>query len=72
MGITDYGTSLEGAKITDLDFSVDVVIFTKTSEVLVHILDIESEPSGLKFSWINTKIPEFFPYLVGALISQHL
>ena len=35
----DYGLSMGDAKITDLEFSADVAIFTKTLEVIVHVLN---------------------------------
>ena len=61
-GETDCGISLGEATITDLDFADDIVIFAETLEALVaalDILNIESEPLGLKVSWIKTKIQKF-------------
>ena len=46
------GISSGDTKITDLDFAVDVVIFTETLEVLFHALDtlyMESDPLELNF-----------------------
>ena len=57
--MTDCGISLSEAVITDLDFSNDVVIFIESLEVLVDALDTlskESQPLGLKVSWIKAKI----------------
>ena len=59
---TDCGISLGEATITDLDFADDIVIFSETLEDLVATLDtlsMESEPLGLKVSWIKTKIQKF-------------
>ena len=47
------------AKIIDIDFAVDVVIFAETLEVLLYALDkliMGSKYLGLKFSWIKTRI----------------
>ena len=62
---TDCGISLGEATITDLDFADDIVIFAETLEALVAALDtlsMESEPLGLKVSWIKTKILKFIAF----------
>ena len=62
MGKTDCGTSLGEAMITDLDFSVDFLIFGETLEFLMGALDTlsaESEPLGLNVSLIKIKIQKF-------------
>ena len=54
---TDCGILLGDAKITDLDFADDVVIFTETLEVLLHAFDtmnMDSAPIGLRVSQIKT------------------
>ena len=59
MGKINCGISLEDARITDLDFADDIVIFSDMLEVLVHALDtlsMEFEPFKLNFSWIKTEI----------------
>ena len=51
--------------ITNLDFADDVLIFAETLEVHMHALDtliMESEPLGLKVSWIKTKIQKFIAF----------
>ena len=50
---TDCGVSVGEVTITDLDFADDVVIFTKTLEVLAGLLDtleLDSESLSLKVS----------------------
>ena len=52
---TDCAMPLGEAMITYLDFADDDVIFSETLEVLVgtlETLNTESEPLGLKVSWI--------------------
>ena len=48
---THFGVSLEKTRITGLNFSSDVVVFTETIEVVLHSMDsltMESKPIGLK------------------------
>ena len=48
--------------ITYIDFAEDVAIVAETSEVLAGTVDTltsESEPHGLKVSWIKTEIKIF-------------
>ena len=49
---------------TDLDFTVDFLIIAEAMEVLLHVLgrlSTESEPLGLKVSWINTNTQDLLP-----------
>ena len=55
---THGGISLGDARITNLDFADDVVIFVETLEALLHALDtlsMESKLLRLKVFWIKTK-----------------
>ena len=52
------GASIEEARITDLDFANDAVIFAETLDVLTHALETlseEAEPLGLHFSWFKQR-----------------
>ena len=58
----DCGTSLGGARITDLDFADDAVIFAETLDALagtLRELDKDAGTLGLQVSWIKTKIQAF-------------
>ena len=51
--------SLVTARIPDLDFADDAVIFAETTEVLAEALESlseEAEPLGLRVSWTKTKV----------------
>uniref|UniRef100_A0A8C4NFK3 Reverse transcriptase domain-containing protein n=1 Tax=Eptatretus burgeri TaxID=7764 RepID=A0A8C4NFK3_EPTBU len=66
------GASFGNAKISDLDFADDAVIFAETSEILLGALQVvneESEPPGLRVSWVNTKIQAFNDILDAAVLS---
>ena len=52
----------ELSAFTDLECAVDAVIFTETTEVLANApesLSEETEPLGLRVSWIKTKVQAF-------------
>ena len=47
------------ARITDLDFADDAVVYAETTDVLAGALDSlseEAEPLGLRVSWMETKV----------------
>ena len=51
--------SFGNVKISDLDFTDDAVIFAETLDILLGALEVlkeESEPLGLRDSWVETKI----------------
>ena len=55
------GASFGNVKISDLDFADGAVIFAETLDILLGALDLEvqneeSEPLGLRGSWVKTKI----------------
>ena len=66
------GASLGNVKIYDLDFADDTVIFAETLDILLgalKVLNEESEPLGLRVSWIKTKIQAFNDILDAAVLS---
>ena len=66
------GASFGNVKIFDLDFADDAVIFAETLDILLgalEVLNVESEPLGLRVSWIKTKIQAFNDILDAALLS---
>ena len=59
---TSCGVSFGDVRITDLDYADNVVILAETKETLPEALETlseESEPLGLRVSWIKTKIQAF-------------
>ena len=59
---TGCGASFGEVTISDLDFADDAVIFAEIMETLVEALDRlseESEPLGLRVSWVKTKVQAF-------------
>ena len=66
------GASFGNIKISDLDFADDAVIFAETLDILLVALEVlneESEPLGLRVSWVKTKIQAFNDILVAAILS---
>ena len=66
------GASFGNVKISDLDFADDAVIFAETLDILLGALEVlneESEPLGLRVSWVKTKIQAFNDILDAALLS---
>ena len=66
------GASFGNVKISDLDFADDAVIFAETLDILVWalgVLNVESEPLGLRISWVKTKIQAFNDILDAAILS---
>ena len=66
------GASFGNVKIYDLDFADDAVIFTETLDILLGALEVlnnESEPLGLRVSWVKTKIQAFSDILDAAILS---
>ena len=56
------GTSLGNVKLSDLDFADNAVIFAEILDILLgaqEVLNEESEPLGLRVSWVKTKIQAF-------------
>ncbi len=56
------GTSFGEVRISDLDFADDAVIFAEIVEILIEALEKlseESEPLGLRVSWVKTKVQAF-------------
>ena len=56
------GASFGNVKISDLDFADDAVIFVETLDILLGALVVlikESEPLGLRVSWVKTKFQAF-------------
>ena len=69
VGASGCGVSFGEARVTDLDFADDAVIFAETLDVLTMALETlseEAEPLGLRVSWIKTKIQEFGSILDAA------
>ena len=59
-------------KISDVDFADDAVIFAETLDILwgaLEMLNEESEPLGLRVSWVKTKIQAFNDILDAAILS---
>ena len=51
------GASFGNVKVSDLDFTDDAVIFAETLDIHLgafHVLNEESEPLGLRVSWVKT------------------
>ena len=65
------GASFGNVKISDLDFKDDAVIFVKTLDILLGALEVvkESEPLGLRVSWVKTKIQDLNDILDAAILS---
>ena len=66
------GASFGNVKISDLDFADDAVIFADTLDILLgahEVLNEESEPLGLRVSWVKTKIQAFNDILDAAVLS---
>ena len=66
------GASFGNVKISDLDFADDAVIFAETLDILLGVLGVvneESEPLGLRVSWVKTKIQAFNDILYAAVLS---
>ena len=66
------GASFGNVKISDLDFADDAVIFAETPDILLgalKVLNEESEPLGLRVSWVKTKIQAFIDILDAAILS---
>ena len=56
------GALFGSVKISDLDFADDAVVFVDTQPILLGALEVqneESEPLGLRVSWVKTKIQAF-------------
>ena len=56
------GASFRNVNISDLDFADDAVIFAETLDIILgafEVLNEESEPLGLRISWVKTKIQAF-------------
>ena len=63
--------SFGNVKISDLDFTDDAVIFAETLDILLGALEVlneESEPLGLRVSWVKTKIQAFNDILDAAIL----
>ena len=66
---TSCGASFGELQVTDLDFADDAVILAETVEALTEALEAlseESEPLGLRVSWVKTKIQAFGDILDAA------
>ena len=66
------GASFGNVKISDLDFADDAVIFAETADILfgaLEVLNEESEPLGLRVSWVKTEIQAFNDILDVAVLS---
>ena len=66
------GASFGNVKISDLGYADDVVIFVETQDILLGALEVlneESEPLGLRVSWVKTKIQAFNDILGAAVLS---
>ena len=67
--------SIGNVKISDLDFADDAVIFSETLDIrfgALEVLNEESEPLGLRVSWVKTKIQAFNDILDAAILSVYL
>ena len=65
------GASFGNVKISDLNFADDAVIFAETLDILLGalvVLNEESEPLGLRVSWVKTKIQAFNDILDAAIL----
>ena len=66
------GASFWNVKISDLDFTDDTIIFAETLDILLGALEVlneESDPLGLRGSWVKTKIQAFNDILDAAILS---
>ena len=66
------GALFGNVKISDLDFADDAVIFVETLDILLGALEVlneESDPLGLRVSWVKTKIQAFNDILNAAVLS---
>ena len=66
------GASFGNVKISDLDLADYAVIFAETLDILLGALDVlneESEPLGLRVSWVKTKIQAFNDIFDAAILS---
>ena len=66
------GASFGNVQISDLDSADDAVIFAKTLDIILGALEVlneESEPLGLRVSWVKTKIQAFNDILDAAILS---
>ena len=66
------GASFGNFKISDLGFADDAVIFVETLDILLGALEVlneQSEPLGLRVSWVKTKIQAFNDILDAAVLS---
>ena len=64
--------SFGNVKISDLDFADDAVIFVKTLDILLGALEVlieESEPLGLRVSWVKTKLKAFIEIMDADILS---
>ena len=69
---SNCGASFGNVKISDLDFADDAVIFAETFDILLGALEVlneESEPLGLRVSWVKTKIQAFNDILDAPVLS---
>ena len=65
------GVSFGNVKISDLDLADDAVNFEETLDILLGafgVLNEESEPLGLRVSWVKTKIQAFNDILDAAVL----
>ena len=66
------GASFGNVKISDLDFADDAAIFAEILDIFLGALGVlneESEPLGLRVSWVKTKIQAFNDILDAAVLS---
>ena len=69
------GASFWNVNISVLDFADDAVIFEEILEILLGALEMlneESKPLGLRFSWVKTRIQAFNDILDAAILSVHV
>ena len=69
------GASFRNVKISVHDFADDAVIFAETPDILLGVLEVlneESEPLGLRVSWVKTKIQAFNDIFDAAILSVHV
>ena len=63
---TSCGASFGNVKISDLDFADGAVIFAETPDIILGALEVlneESEPLGIRVSWVKSKIQAFNGHL---------
>ena len=66
------GASFGNVRISDLDFADHSVIFAETIYILLGALEVlneESEPLGLRVSWVKTRIQAFNDILDATIFS---